>query len=109
MSRSGAFLAMVLLAPQAGLAAEVGEARHGRSLAETWCQGCHVIGSDPAATAQPGLAPPFATIAKGLDKPRLETLRAWLTDPHGAMPNLSLTRAEIANILAYIETLKPAN
>ena len=35
-----------------------------------------------------------------------DQLRAFLSHPHGAMPNLSLTRAEIDNLISYIETLR---
>lgn len=103
-----AFAAAALAAPAQLSAAEYGDARMGRALAETWCQACHVIGPDPGATAQPALPPPFPVIARGMDEERRKVLRAWLMAPHGAMPNLSLTRAEIADLLAYIETLKPA-
>ena len=35
-----------------------------------------------------------------------DQLRAFLSHPHGAMPDLSLTRAEINDLVAYIETLR---
>ena len=35
-----------------------------------------------------------------------EELRAFLSHPHGAMPDLGLTRAEINDLIDYIETLK---
>ena len=34
-----------------------------------------------------------------------DRLRAFLSHPHGAMPNLALTRAEIDDLISYIETL----
>jgi cytochrome c len=48
--------------------------------------------------------PPSFRIAAGHLNP--DQLRAWLTHPHGAMPDLSLTRAEIDDLIAYIETLR---
>jgi cytochrome c len=33
-------------------------------------------------------------------------LRAFLSHPHGAMPDLSLTRAEIDDLVGYIETFR---
>jgi mono/diheme cytochrome c family protein len=33
-------------------------------------------------------------------------LRVFLSHPHGAMPNLALTRAEIDDLISYIETLR---
>jgi hypothetical protein len=35
-----------------------------------------------------------------------DQLRAFLSRPHGAMPDLSLTRAEIDDLIGYIETLR---
>jgi mono/diheme cytochrome c family protein len=33
-------------------------------------------------------------------------LRGFLVKPHGQMPELNLTRQEIDNLIAYIESLK---
>ena len=33
-------------------------------------------------------------------------LRAFLSHPHGAMPDLALSRAEIDDLIAYIEGLR---
>jgi hypothetical protein len=35
-----------------------------------------------------------------------DQLRAFLSHPHGAMPDLALTRAEIDDLIGYIETLR---
>jgi cytochrome c len=35
-----------------------------------------------------------------------DQLRAFLSNPHGAMPDLALTRAEIDDLIGYIETLR---
>jgi len=35
-----------------------------------------------------------------------DQLRAFLTHPHGAMPDLALTRAEIDDLIGYIGTLR---
>jgi hypothetical protein len=35
-----------------------------------------------------------------------DQLRAFLSHPYGAMPDLSLTRAEIDDLIGYIETLR---
>jgi mono/diheme cytochrome c family protein len=36
-----------------------------------------------------------------------DQLRTFLAHPHGAMPDLALTRAEIDDVVAYIETFRP--
>jgi mono/diheme cytochrome c family protein len=73
----------------------------GERLARRWCANCHVIdGSGPSASLPQG--PPSFRVAAGHLNPA--ELRAFLTRPHGQMPDLSLTRAEIDDLIAYIET-----
>lgn len=95
---SGA-LALALLAPALARA----DAARGAQLAQLWCASCHVIGNAPPAQVQVG-PPSFPVIAKG--KLPAAQLRGFLTKPHGAMPDLSLTRAEISDLVAYIESLR---
>jgi hypothetical protein len=61
-----------------------------------------VISSSRAGNVQEG-APSFPTIARTKTPDRL---RAFLSHPHGAMPDLSLTRAEIDDLVGSIETLR---
>lgn len=77
-----------------------GDAARGAQLARQWCANCHIIG-EPAAprTVQQG-PPAFASIGMTPDQ-----MRAFLTHPHGAMPDFALTRAEIEDVIAYIEAL----
>ena len=35
-----------------------------------------------------------------------DQLRTFLAKPHGAMPDLALSRAEIDDLIAYIESLR---
>ena len=74
----------------------------GRQLAEVWCANCHVTSGSPAGNLQQG-PPSFPTIARARTA---DQLRAFLSHPHGAMPDLSLTRAEIEDPVGYIETLR---
>lgn len=99
-------LVVMAAAAGAGWAADVGDPEMGAGLARTWCASCHLIGTDETRTALADV-PTFAEVAKSLDEARLEQLLLWLTRPHGAMPDLSLTRSEIADLLAYIGSLKP--
>ncbi len=50
-------------------------------------------------------APPFASIGRrpDFDPAKIEF---FLRDPHPKMPNMTLSRAESADIAAYIATLK---
>jgi mono/diheme cytochrome c family protein len=76
---------------------------HGRQVAQRWCVSCHLVAANQRRTTTE--APPFATIAR---KPGFEVNRmtAFLLDPYPRMPNMSLTRAEAADIAAYIGSLR---
>jgi mono/diheme cytochrome c family protein len=80
-----------------------GEAAEGARLARQWCANCHVIDDSGPATTIPQGPPSFRIIAGHLNP---EQMRSFLTHPHGAMPDLGLTRAEIDNLIAYIESLR---
>lgn len=86
-----------------GLPALAADAASGAQLARQWCASCHAIGGD-IKTPVPQGPPAFRAIAR--NGPGGEALRAFLAHPHGAMPDLSLTRNEIENLAAYIETLQ---
>jgi cytochrome c len=75
----------------------------GAQLAHQWCASCHVVGETAPKTIQQG-PPSFRTVARS----RLTRgqLKAFLSHPHGGMPDLSLSRAEIDDLIAYIETLR---
>ena len=75
---------------------------HGAQLAQIWCATCHVI---PGAGGPALQGPPsFRAIADSGKTP--DQLRVFLEHPHGSMPQLSLSRAEIADLLAYIASLR---
>ena len=88
----------VLLMPFAAYA----DAAAGERLARQWCANCHVLDGAGPATMPQG-PPSFHIIAGHLDPGQT---RAFLTKPHGAMPDLSLSRAEIDDLIAYIGGLK---
>lgn len=76
---------------------------NGSRLAHQWCANCHVVdatGAGPSASLPQG-PPSFRAVAVSLDP---EQIRAFLTRPHGAMPDLALTRVEIDDLVAYIQT-----
>jgi cytochrome c len=79
------------------------DAARGGQLARQWCANCHLTGVD-AGQAVPQGPPSFPAIARsGMTAGQL---RAFLSHPHGAMPDLALTRAEIDDLIGYIETLR---
>lgn len=105
----GAMLVMAL-APQAVAqpAAEESGAQKGLGIARTWCANCHVVEVNPARGAD--TAPTFPAIAS---RPGVtaDGLRAFLSAQHAGpaqtrMPNLSLSRNDIENVVAYLLTLR---
>ena len=79
-----------------------GDVERGRETAVQWCSECHLVGEQ--GTAIDG-APPFASVANDPAKTTSQ-LTMWLNDPHGQMPKLDLTRQEIDDVIAYIQSLR---
>lgn len=83
--------------------AQAADAAHGGVIARRWCADCHIVASDQTRAKVD--APPFADIAVRV--PDDKRLAAFLTDPHPKMPDMSLTRKEIEDIVAYIRSFDP--
>jgi hypothetical protein len=67
------------------------------------CATCHVVVPDQQNGNDE--VPTFMAIAhKYADKPGF--LKAFLVEPHRPMPDLSLTRQQIQDLIAYIESLR---
>lgn len=94
----------VLVSASLARPAYAGDAELGHQLAERWCTSCHAV--DPGQVGQTNV-PSFAAIAAqhGGDG---RWVRAWLMTPHPSMPDMSLTRIEIDNVVAYLGSLVPA-
>ncbi|HEX7970589.1 MAG TPA: c-type cytochrome [Stellaceae bacterium] len=89
------------LAAIATPASAAGNAQAGHALAQVWCSSCHMV--DTSGQGR-DTAPPFADIAKRRTADRA-WLRAWLISPHPPMPNFNLSRQEIDDIVAYLDSL----
>lgn len=96
----GMIMAASVLAAAPAMAA--GIPALGRQTAEQWCAQCHVVSADQAAAMAD--APSFEDIAAR--RTDMEALAQFLADPHPVMPDMSLTRQEIANLVAYIGSLR---
>ncbi|HVO15242.1 MAG TPA: cytochrome c [Alphaproteobacteria bacterium] len=96
--------AVMVLAPAAAAAQDMGDPARGVMLARTWCTGCHLV--EPGGRGSDA-APSFMAIANDEKRPPA-ALRGWLTRPHPPMPNMNLSRAEIDDIVAYLRSLKTA-
>ena len=77
------------------------DADQGGVLARRWCATCHVVapGQQQASTQ----APPFSAIA---NKPGFDAgqLALYLLLPHPRMPDMNMSRAEAADLAAYIDS-----
>lgn len=81
-----------------------GIAERGQAMAEIWCSNCHLVTDDKEQTALVDV-PTFTSIARRLPDDS-EVLAAFIANPHPTqMPDLSLSRNDIADLLAYIATL----
>jgi mono/diheme cytochrome c family protein len=78
-----------------------GNAEAGRQLVMRSCSSCHATESAKTATDN---APPFSAVAKS-NRERPAWIRGWLMSPHPPMPNISLSRQQIDDIVAYLGTL----
>ena len=103
MKNASRFLLAVAcaLSSVAALPALAADADNGLKISRRWCASCHVVAPDQkqgtADTAS------FADIARR--KTEKKPLAAFLAEPHGKMPNMSLSRSEIDDIVAYIRSL----
>lgn len=82
-----------------------GDAEAGRQTALRACATCHTVPGGPATTTD--AAPTFLGIARNPQRTRAD-VTAWLMEPHMPMPNFQLTVREIADLAAYIESLRGA-
>ena len=93
----GLFAAALLTLP-----AQAADAMAGKLVAARWCSSCHTT----SAVKGGDVAPPFEQLATrpGFNP---DALRGFLANPHPPMRSLDLTRIEIDNLIAYLETLRP--
>lgn len=98
-------LVLAVMVPGAALAAgDRVEVTRGQELAHAWCASCHAV--DRGQLRGPNLdAPSFGAVAKLPSNTEL-ALRAFLSTPHGDMPDIKLTPDQIDEIIAYILSLK---
>ncbi len=92
-------LPMALLASPAALAAD---ADNGARLSKRWCAECHVVAPDQ--TSAKADAPSFAAISASR---RVPEISSFLKLSHPQMPDMSLSRDEIADIIAWMQKQAP--
>ena len=87
----------------AALAQPVGDAEKGHAFAREACTSCHRI--EPGVKWPHGDAPTFQQIAdtRGMTG---TALTVWFQTSHPTMPNLILSAADKADVIAYILSLR---
>jgi mono/diheme cytochrome c family protein len=77
---------------------------NGERLAQKLCVNCHQVAPDESGTVLADV-PGFPAIANrpGMTRAKIE---AYVLSPHPAMPTIQFTRDELADISAYIMSLR---
>ena len=84
------------------LPAAAADPAQGARIAQRWCASCHVASpGQPRANAD---APSFAAISATRN---IQDIIAFLSKSHANMPDMALSRDEIADLIAHMQTLAP--
>jgi mono/diheme cytochrome c family protein len=102
--RTAAAVATAALGAAAWGAAQAADAGAGARVAAQWCANCHVAAEGQAAGADP--APSLVALMRDPAWDDAALARA-IADPHPRMPDPGLTREQIADVVAYLATLRP--
>jgi mono/diheme cytochrome c family protein len=95
--------AAAVLSWSASHAAPPPDPARGKTIAQRWCAECHVVSPNQARAKAD--VPTFGEIAERRAKDPVP-IEQFLMNPHPKMPDMQLTRSEIADIVAYIKTQK---
>jgi mono/diheme cytochrome c family protein len=94
----------VSLAVVPAVAQEAGNAEAGHELSSQLCTSCHIVGNESSGS---DLAPPFPVIAKDPNTSLIE-LHSWDEAGHPTLRHLALTPTQVADIDAYLDSLRGA-
>ena len=83
---------------------KVPSAEDGKVLAGKLCGGCHLTGTERNGAAPVG-PPPFVSIANRAGQ-TAERIEGALIQPHPPMPDMQLTKEEMRDIIAYLDTMR---
>ncbi len=76
----------------------------GLALAQKLCSNCHLVDGAPSSSVPAGV-PPLRWIANR-DAQTGQRIMDKLINPHWPMPDLRLSIEEIADVVAYLETIR---
>ena len=101
-----AAIVLTFMLPLGALNASAQDVAAGETIAKTWCAGCHEVGRGNGPKTGSDAAPPsFVSVAK-LSSTTAMSLSAFLSTSHSRMPDYALSRNDIANVSAYILSLR---
>jgi mono/diheme cytochrome c family protein len=98
-------LTVALAATAFSAKAQDGDIAAGHAFAREACKTCHIIEAEEGSSRMIAIGPAFRDIAstRGMTA---TAIRVFLTSSHPKMPNLILTPEEIADVSAYILSLR---
>ncbi|HUO03182.1 MAG TPA: cytochrome c [Rhizomicrobium sp.] len=102
--RSAIFLACCLVAGAVS-PASAQDLINGERIAKTWCAACHRVTPNAVIAGGNDAAPSFSSVAQ-MSSTTETSLEVFLSTPHARMPDYNLTRQEIADVSAYILSLR---
>lgn len=106
MLRAAALLVISALLPAAAAQA-AGDPNAAKGLIVEHCLSCHDVPGYQSSQPAPALdMPSFQAFADDPDRYTEERLRTFLRRPHWPMTQFRLSKSDIDNILAFIESLR---
>ena len=94
----------LLAAGSASAAGDGVDVSRGHELAKAWCTQCHAVERDQFAGPFAAV-PSFVAVARQTSTTG-PALHAFLTTPHGDMPDVKLTPTQLGDLIAYILSLR---
>ena len=107
MSKLCLIVAMCVAAVDCAWAQSIGSPSQGLRLAQTQCAECHLVEKGPRLSPNPA-APTFEDIAN-IQGMTSTALTAALRTSHETMPNVIIKGTDIADVVAYILSLREKN
>ena len=96
-------VSFLILLQSINIALAEGSPSSGQEIAIKWCSTCHLV-TDGQTSASADV-PTFKSIAEKYEN-EVDALVKFLIEPHPPMPDLSLTRREIQDLIAYLDSLE---
>ena len=84
-----------------------GDPNAAKAIVAQYCVKCHAVpGYSKGSAPESVRAPSFESIGNSPDIYTAERLRTFLRQPHYPMKSVTLSNSDIANLIAFIATLK---